>query len=205
MAKRQIETKQRGQRKRSRKNIFLICCEDEKSSRFYFNGFQKKIPTIDIQVPKHKENDPVKIVDFAINKKASKDLEPNDSVWCVFDVDENTNDKLNEANQLAKKNDITCILSNPSFEIWYLLHHKCTTKHYSNKELERELKNHLPNYDKNDDTIFNQVYGLTGTAIPNAKKLETFHNEEKRIIYSRESNPSTMVYELVEELQKNIS
>ena len=43
-------------------------------------------------------------------------------IWCFFDRDDNTNIMLSKAKQMALKEGYQIAFSNPSFEIWFLLH-----------------------------------------------------------------------------------
>lgn len=56
--------------------------------------------------------------------------------------------QIQEAAKLANTNKIELIISNPSFEIWFLLHFIYTTKYYDNKSLIDDLKAYVPNYKK---------------------------------------------------------
>ncbi len=48
--------------------------------------------------------------------------EDGDSIWCVFDRDDNSNEVLLRAKQSAQKEGYHLAYSNPSFELWLLLH-----------------------------------------------------------------------------------
>ena len=72
-------------------------------------------------------------------------LKNGDRAYRVFDVDENTEDQLREAIDLAKKSNITTILSNPCFEVFYLYHYEkklppmkkpCDVKEYLSKYID---------------------------------------------------------------------
>lgn len=45
-----------------------------------------------------------------------------DVIWCVFDRDENSDAALQKAKQVAMKEGYRLAYSNPSFELWFLLH-----------------------------------------------------------------------------------
>lgn len=51
--------------------------------------------------------------------------------------------------KLARQNNISVFLSNPCFEIWYLLHFRYSTKLYgSNEEVIKELGSYISDYSK---------------------------------------------------------
>jgi hypothetical protein len=59
-------------------------------------------------------------------KRAKADL-PFDEIWCVFDRDQHP--FVDEAIELAKRNDIGVAFSNPCFELWFVLHAQYLRRH----------------------------------------------------------------------------
>lgn len=55
-------------------------------------------------------------------------------IWCVFDRDDNTNAMLSKAKQVAIKEGYQIAFSNPSFEVWFLLHFNNQTTPVENCE-----------------------------------------------------------------------
>ncbi len=91
--------------------------------------------------------------------------------------------------------------SNESFELWYLLHFS-----YIDTQLKRDayierIEDHLGiKYKKNSTKMFDLLLDKQNDAIRNAKKL----CENCADFTPAESNPSTKVFLLVEELKKHI-
>lgn len=54
------------------------------------------------------------------NKKVHKD----DSLFCVFDLDNKTSAQVNEFKRLAALRGVSLIRSDPAFELWFYLHFK---------------------------------------------------------------------------------
>lgn len=55
------------------------------------------------------------------------DVELGDKCYCVFDSDPQSNPNINEAFSLVRgynHKGLECIFSNPSFEIWFILHYR---------------------------------------------------------------------------------
>lgn len=128
--------------------------------------------------------------------------EENDKVYAVFDTDVNQNkqDQIEEAKKIADKNGVEIITSTPTFELWFLLHFRYTTKTFtSNSDLQNELKKHIPEYEKNNNTYLS-VKDSTGQAINNAKKLEEYQIDIGQALDNENCNPYTSVYKIVEEL-----
>jgi hypothetical protein len=129
-----------------------------------------------------------------------------DSIWCVFDRDDNSNEVLLRAKQSAQKEGYHLAYSNPSFELWFLLH-------FVNQQAEVEdcqaliplLKqtNRIPDYEKNKD-YFDVLKPLQATAIQRAKARACQIQCQGIEPISRQSNPLTTVWELVEYLNSKI-
>jgi hypothetical protein len=179
-------------------DVYLLVCEGSKTERIYFNHFRTRGNNLRIITPDTKYTDPENLVDFTIKQKQQLDLDVNsgDRVWCVFDVDENTGGRINNAVNRAKSNDIEVILSNPCFEIWYLIHYCDWTKSSSVKEVNEELKRHLPRYSKSQD-VFGDLEPKRGDAFRRANSLIKMHSKNNMTEYDLGSNPCTLVHNIV--------
>lgn len=91
-------------------------------------------------------------------------------------------------------------LSNPSFELWFLLHYQYSVSRITNIALITKLRNHLPNYNKSTD-YFDDLLPNREEANKRAKRLNDFHERNSTELNSTQSNPSTQVYKIVEEIQ----
>lgn len=184
----------------------IIVCEGKETEINYFNGFKTRNSGVDI-IPLHgKCTDPKNIVLFAeegMKFKWSVDLIEGDSIWCVFDVDENKSHTIKDTYNYAKARNIKIALSNPSFELWFLLHYKDIFSPITRQEVIRELKTFIPDYDKTkkvNDLLFIKL----NNAIARSKKLNLKHIKDQNELFSTESNPSSQVFELIEFIQKLI-
>ena len=132
------------------------------------------------------------------------DLSSGDKAYCVFDVDVdlNKNKIIKKAIKLANESGIEIITSTPSIELWFLLHYEYTTASLSNVDVIKKLKRYYPKYRKNIN-VFVDINRFVNKAIKNAKKLEKFQIDNKKIIGTVEANPSTEMYKIVEYLNKN--
>lgn len=102
---------------------------------------------------------------------------------------------------MAQQNGIEIAYSNEAFEVWYLLHfnyfHVGVSRESYKQKLTRCLKKE---YKKNSTTMYDDLILNQKKAIKYAKQLLNSyknHNPEK-------DNPSTTVFRLVEELNKNL-
>jgi len=184
------------------RKVFVIVCEGEKTERIYFNRYKKRYCNLRIETPNSRCTDPVNLVKFAKEqiKKEDLDLKNGDAIWCVFDCDENTNEDISKACRIAGKDVIIC-LSNPNFELWFLLHFTLIVSKSPRSEIMAKLKKFIPDYEKNKD-VYDLLTDKRTNAIENAKKLIDLHNKNGIDLFSVESNPSTQVYLIAEEILK---
>jgi len=197
------------QRKAGNKSsrLIYICCEDEKSSRLYFNQLRMyyRNPKIRILVQNLKESDPVRLVCKLKADLKNHNIQGDDLIFCLFDVDDRNNDKLNTAYQEAIKSkyNIQLILSNPSFELWYLLHFMQQNGFIDNKALLNKLNRHIPNYDKAKG-YFDLMLPRIGTASANAISLAKLHESNGTDLESASCNPHTGVYRIIQDIDKEL-
>lgn len=185
---------------RQTKEAMLIVCEGE-TEKVYFNALKQslKISLMDIKVETTGGGSALKIVQYAEqlekdrkreNRRAGSFLaEPYKHIWCVFDTE--GGDKraiLVEAVALAKKRKYHIAVSNPCFEIWYLLHFTDPVSPASPNLAKRALQKHIPHYKKGQN-VFRKLEALRIEAI---ERAERFHKPDDEF-----ANPTTTVYELV--------
>ncbi len=192
--------KRRKLRVRIPRKVFVIVCEGEKTERIYFNRYKTRHSNLRIETPNSRCTDPINLAKFSREqiKKEALDLKNGDAIWCVFDCDENTNEDMSKARKIAGK-DIKICLSNPNFELWFLLHFSFIVSNVTRSEVIEKLKEHIPTYDKNID-IYDILLEKRATAIENTKKLIKIHETNGVELISVESNPSTQVQNIIEEI-----
>ena len=202
MARRVIEVKEHGKEKGKAKSIFLFVAEGKnKTETMYFSNFQRKENDFVIRFAKAgKKTDAVSLYETMLAKWKEWELsgENGDRGFILVDVD-NDSQKASEIAKLISKNSNACIefiVSNPTFEIWFLLHFKYTTKQYSNgKEVITDLKRYISDYAKNAD-CYGVCFDKMQTGISNSKKLALQHKD--KAWPSVQCNPRTDVGILVE-------
>lgn len=179
-------------------STLYIVCEGKKTEPLYFENYRTRVNNVKIRTVTCSNKDAVGIVDFAITKIKRGDfsLEDNDEVICVFDCDKNENDALEKSFKNARENKIKMCLSNPRFELWFLLHYEYADQPFTKEKLESRLEKHIPNYVKNKD-YFGKLLPMRDDAIKNAEKLNTYHSSNGVSLESVKSNPSTQVHEVI--------
>lgn len=191
---------------RKQKSKILIAAEGKnKTEKTYFSNFEDGKKTYNITYARGNNTDPLKLVKMLIKEidELKLDLQDDDVAYCIFDtdVDPNKNKIIEEAIQLARRNNIKIITSSPCFELWFLLHYDYTTANMDSEEVIKRLKEYYPKYEKNIN-IYPDIIKEIDLAIDRAKNLEKYQTDNNRRIGTVEANPNTEVYKIVEYLMK---
>lgn len=171
--------------------LYKFICEDEKSMKYYIEGFAKyvrleKNKDVIVQVKSVRgKTSFTQICRFAKNELKELKRKNNGSygeykVIPCFDKDNNNISKI-KGNIIQNKN-MYSVFNNPCYEYWLLLHTCCTGKNYTtSKQCEEECmkainKTYHTKYEdldkfKSEKNIFNIVKNDLMTAITNAKSL----------------------------------
>lgn len=205
--------------KRKRNPVLALICEGSDTEPLYFSNFKNKFINIDIQIVRNsskagKKTDPINIIKKAYEYKSKNNdilnYKDGDRIWCIFDVDidyknhnskESKYDQIVKTKKLADKRKIDLGISNPCFELWYLLHFEYSTaflKDYN--DVEKRLKRNINSYSKSSN-IYPLLKDNTENAIENANRLRKYYidldknlNDPKDII---DCNPYTNIQDLV--------
>ena len=184
--------------------LILVVCEGEVTEPQYIKQFKQAhgVTTVNVHVVSP-GGDPQALVEEAIELRTKADRAARrtrdmnaayDEVWCVIDVDEH--ERLPEAQQLAARNQIRLAISNPSFELWLLLHFAAQTGHLTRTQATVRLRRHLPRYDKH--LPYDEVRHGYLEAVRRAQALDKHHEE----VGSVGGNPSTGVHVLAERIRE---
>lgn len=212
MARGRVE--KRGSKKRKVKPVILIVTEGSKTEPGYFNHFRTRQKNIDVRVVGSRtsagETDYNSLIRKAKEYQDKNDLSSvnGDTVWIVADGDVNyTNPNpiekkdtaLSHARKLANQKGMEMIISNPCFELWYLLHFRYTTGFLKDYEaVKKLLKEHIPDYEKAND-VFPMLEGHLDKATKRVRQLEEYHLKNGNAVpYGIAVNPFTEVYRLIE-------
>ena len=212
-----IKETPRKSRKMKTHPVVVVVCEGTETEPMYFRRFKKKYRSNVIVDIAGKKGNLSSLIQEAVKRRnghiAGLENEEDCSAWCVIDadVDYNTpghniakNNQIKAAHKEAG-NIIKMALSNPCFELWFLLHFVCTTSQMRNyadvmKELSR--KKGFEDYKKTKD-VFDILEDKLDTAKENAEKLRQHHiNQNKTDLFNVSVTPYTNVWELVTIIQK---
>lgn len=191
----------RNENVRERRKKFVLVCEGTETEPLYFGNYRTELRNNNLEVvilPSGFTTDPKNLVKFCQKQIGhSLDLKNGDVIWCVFDWDSNRPEAISTAFREAKN--VKVCLSNPSYELWYLLHFEYVSSKLTNDELKEKLKSCITDYHKSKD-YFKSLKGKRESAISNAKRLNALHEQNGIDLKSIDSNPSTQVFKIVEEL-----
>ena len=163
---------------------FFVFCEGETEDAYI--KYLRSIYRIPIQIDS-------KISGSAINDKyidkykSTKSIHPKDKTFLIYDADiQDIVDKL------KKIDNVVLLLSNPCFELWYLLHFINQNSDISSSECIQKLSRNLRVYKKGVicDKLKRKLEEEQSRAISRAK------------VFEKLKNPSTEVFHLVEDLEK---
>lgn len=123
-----------------------------------------------------------------------------DRAFVVLDLDCDSK-KLELVKRLHGKDNIEFIVSNPCFEVWFLLHFKYTTHCFKNdKEVIQELRKHIPKYEKTMD-VNECLKDKIDFAVGNVERLKNHYNKIEAVYPSVDANPMTDVPVIMEVLK----
>jgi len=206
--------KKQARKEDTRKELerIILACEGSVTEKNYFESIfrelmeEKNIAKTSLVIAKHAHTNPKGVLqDLEVALKKDDEFEHK---WIVIDRDEmrvngggHLLDDFNGAISSAKAQNVKVAYSNPSFEIWYLLHFEKRESGVDRDEVIVQLNKYV-DYEKNSKTIFKELKESQSTAIAYAKKLEASYKLSGRELIPASDNPSTSVYKLVEQLNK---
>ncbi|MGB7758835.1 MAG: RloB family protein [Bryobacteraceae bacterium] len=180
---------------------FLIVCEGAVTEPVYFNDIRRSERGI-IHLEIVPGGVPKSVVERAVQIKKESEREAElredenlrfDSVWCVFDVD--VHPFVIEAKQQAQANAINVAVSNPCFELWFLLHFQAQTAHIERQKVQHLCRKYMPGYEKTPDC--DALRPHQASAIERATQIENWQQTRD----SAGANPSTGVHRLIQQIQ----
>jgi hypothetical protein len=195
--------------------FIILACEGEKTEKFYFEALfaklraENKLSNASCIIAPHQHTNPTGVLNDLFDYKdhyTGKSYRDFTHQWIVIDRDEertngggHSRQDFNNAIQHARTNipEIKVAYSNPSFEIWFLLHFEPRVTPIDRDSVKYRLSEHLGSrYEKNDAMMFQQLESLRITAITRAGRL--IDEARSRGVPEADANPSTTVFDLVE-------
>lgn len=192
-------------------NTYTLICEGN-SEINYFNELKVdlRVPFITIVPVSTTKKDPVNIVNQAIKtfeeNKRIHNFQSGDKYFCIFDLDHHSEKEILKAYELIKSiPQIEIIFSNPSLEIWFLLHFEKGIDNISNKKLCEKLGEKLgEKYSKSKIKKYYKTYfkKLINTAIKNSENQKKILKNDSISEFSKKSIPYTQIDIFISDLNK---
>lgn len=187
----------RRQATRHERPTVLLGCEGQ-TEIGYFSGFRRafRIPTIHLHFTEA-GGDP-SILLKRVEERFRAEEGEFDAVYCLFDRDEHyhfeaTCRAIEDKGKLVfkrKEAPLAAIASNPSFDLWLLLHFRDVQARLGRAAALKQLQECCPKFEKGNPGCYELTCATIETAIARAKSLK------------KRSNPSTEVGRLILELRK---
>ena len=191
----------------NQRKVILVLTEGTVTERQYLKYMQKVAPGSCRARLKlgSAESDPIKFVNKAVRQlaydKRRKDGRTFDEIWCVFDYDAHFEQPCNLLMLLnhASSRDINVAVSNPSFELWLVLHCQAVTgtvHRHAIQGIADKLK--LVDDKRIREVALSGLQRDYAVARQHARALRVQHQHNG---IHETSNPSTAVWELVDEIR----
>jgi hypothetical protein len=182
----------------------LIGCEGVSTEPGYLHALRmaRRLSERQVVLVRHEGTDPVTVVETVAGRRALLRREGRwdddlDTAWAVFDDDDRQHlhpAQWNDAVQRAQAWGVRLIVSNPCFELWYLLHFQQQAGPVTRQEVVRRLRGHVPEYEKSSSLYREFLAERTTGAMERADELAA---RAVRDGLGTFPNPSTNVGELV--------
>lgn len=202
--KRRFNDKSRGIAKRKRKPVMFISLEgNNKTEKYYLISLNKDTgEKYALQFTSGRETDLRNMWQSLHDlMRESFSQEDEDKAYCVCDSDFEPYklDRIREIKRSARQDPAKLIISNPSFEIWFLNHFKFSTHPYGTfQELKSDLCSYIPCFEKNTDCYHSHLRIKTTDAIRNSARQISQANMEHQSEVFVPGNPGTEVAEIVQ-------
>jgi hypothetical protein len=172
---------QRPRPTRSPRKVYVIATEGEKTEKVYFECFQDGLCRKNIQVKilatRKGQSAPKSVLKRLQNYASEARLRPSDELWLIIDVPEWSTTDLQAVYDACQKAGYYLGASNPSFELWLLLHQNNPRTPATVNQCEKALTRLLGKpYDKSDYDP-QPLLPYVDDAIAHAQRLHTDYNE----------------------------
>lgn len=180
--KRSVET-------REYRKVFNVFMEGRKTEPLYFEILKRQCDHVSILLhPSTTKTDPNQILIRAKRHIKKNGLDKNEEAWIVVDVDNRNKSEFDALFVWRDENKQHGLgISNPSFEYWLLLHfdHGDSIKNIT--DCISRLRQHIPNFKKNNLGISRIDYKTLDVSIKNAKRkdehCEDWHVDNYSTVY----------------------
>lgn len=207
MRKRGKEVKGKKIKEKPKCKIYIFC--EGTTEEIYLRHFENRTYNVEIIPVDSKHTDAFGIVLFAKEyiRREKLDLELGDRGYCVFDSDPKSNPDIKKTFDVlygCKEKGLYEIFSNPSFEVWFVLHFREAPHGLTAIQMKHEVKRLVadtyPNYSETTD-VYDFLLPRQGQALKRAKILHKSQQEVHKAVHSHECNPYTDIFEFIDYME----
>lgn len=191
-------------KKKNQRYYFLIVTNGEKTEYNYFSDLSKDLPKGSIQIKTViKNGSPMAVVKKALKLATTEELP--DECWAVFDKDQFP-DFDNAVSKLKNNNRVHAAYSNPSFELWVLIHFQNVTSQIDQKSCIAKLNPYFKKHTQKEYEKNGQIYKILNEHGDHEKACKSAEIMFKQAGSQKPwmKNPTTEIHKLFKKLQ-NIS
>ncbi len=172
---------------RSPKRKVLVVCEGE-TEFSYFEGLTNSgLPDVDVVLRPEKSRKGTQKERVIAHARAAQTKAAYSDVWAVFDAD---GEDVRPLCKAAEADEVKTAVSNPTFEVWLILHLCDRVRARTATGLCKELKKLLPQWSKGAGTKLHHFAKGLSDACKRAQKYPAY------------GVPSTQVWRLMDEIRK---
>lgn len=210
----------RTRRARPARRAVLIVCEGQNTEPRYFHRLVRALglsATVTVEIHGAPGcTDPRGLVDFAASKARERKRQARDDltkaefedVWVVFDVEHAENGRqaaIPGAVQAALRAGLSLAVSNPSFEVWYILHERPTPPGLTCSDdarpvLEKLVGRRLDKSLASADSLAEWAISRTATALRHGERQDVFDGDPMWVSAHVPSSTGTGVHLAVRSL-----
>lgn len=210
MGRRERGKEVKGQRYKEKQRARIYIFTEGITERIYLKHFEIREYNAEVIPKDPKCTDAAGIVGRAkaFIKKDPLDLELGDRVYCVFDSDPGSNPDIQTTFAQIRgmqAQGMRCVFSNPSFEVWFMLHLKENVPYgltavQMKERLKMQLKSVYPDYSETTD-IYAWLRDRQSLACQRAKRLHDSQSKIWERVLSHECNPYTNMFEFIDYME----
>lgn len=178
------------------KKLFLVATEGRVTEFEYFTHLRSECALVHVECLRGKDKSaPLQVLERIRMRIKDEGLNKSDEAWLVVDRDEWSPADLDELDRWqAGDKRFGLAVSNPSFELWLLMHFENANGAATKAIVKQRLATHIPGYDKGVPTS-----KIDRVAIENAIAAAKQKDSPPTTTWPQ-SPPATTVYHLVQRI-----
>ena len=192
----ELTSRKHGGRKKRKAIVLFVEGESEKT---YFEWFRQHEAGVALKIQPTKMAGLESIHRTCMNYKKTHPVEKDDIHIVIIDVDNRSASEINDFIKKCEKNGMDVFVSNPSFEVWLLMHFKDVTGNPNQNDLERRLSEAMGYRYKKSEGIRMTPENIRSAIERGYKKTDSYRDMREKNI---KNGPWTDLHFLVDKIMK---